>query len=205
MLQSPKTSGRSRQGEPVPNDPRHRFNEHPIVTARWATRKLVADDVRRHPLQPIIPKNQTLRGTVPTAHSPEGTSIDDLILFACGAIGLVIGRPFKNLGCIMVMPFLLSATAHRTGLTEIAPPGRVFALAQAVISGIASPRFAGITWRELRTAFLQGMIWAFALIGTAILAAWACTSFLEASLTGLVLAFAPGGIVEITIVAHAIG
>lgn len=146
-----------------------------------------------------------LTRAVAVSHGPAGTWIDYAILIACGAVGFVIGCPFRKIGGIMIVPMLLSAAVHATGLTEVSPPSWLIALAQVVIGSIAGSRFAGIGWRELHTTVAQGVLWAVVLIATAMLAAWACTLFSDATLAGLVLAFAPGGLVEITIVAYAIG
>jgi membrane AbrB-like protein len=152
----------------------------------------------------LHPEIDLTRATA-VAHGPAGTWIDYAILIGCGVVGFFIGRPFKKIGGIMIVPMLLSAAVHATGMTEVSPPSWVIALAQIVIGSIAGSRFAGIGWRELHTTVAHGVIWAIVLIVTAMLAAWACTLFSDATLAGLVLAFAPGGLVEITIVAYAIG
>src|SRR5690606_8716740 len=63
LFQSPNTSGRSRQGEPVRTIHRTASIEHPVVATRRAATTLIADNVGRYALPLIVPKDQTVQNT----------------------------------------------------------------------------------------------------------------------------------------------
>jgi membrane AbrB-like protein len=141
-----------------------------------------------------------------SSHSAAAPSLLDwALMLGCAVIGFFIGRPYTSLGGVMVVPMILSAGVHIAGLTEVTPPFWIVALGQVVIGSISGSRFKGTTWRELRTTAVYAFVWAVFLLAAAIGAAWLCTLFADENFLALLLAFAPGGIVEITIVAYAIG
>jgi uncharacterized protein len=145
-------------------------------------------------------------GGAGTARSPEVLSaLDWLILLGCAGLGYVIGRPLKMIGGVMVVPLLLSAIVHGTGLTQLPPPPWLVALVQVIIGCVAGSRFAGVQWDEIRTSVVQGLAWTAIMLLAALAAAVMCSTFVDASVPALLLAFAPGGIAEMTIVAFAMG
>jgi membrane AbrB-like protein len=156
-------------------------------------------------VQVLLLPGDPLGSAAPVHAAPDAALQDWIILLACGVAGFFIGRPFRSLGGVMVVPMLLSAAVHVGGLTEVSPPGWLVAFVQVIIGSISGARFAGTTWRELRTTAAQGLAWAVVLLAAALGAAWLCSLFADEPLLALILAFAPGGIVEITIVAYAIG
>lgn len=131
--------------------------------------------------------------------------LDWAILIGCGVIGFYLGRPLRSYGGVMLMPMLLSAAVHIAGLTAVTPPGWLMALVQIMIGSSAGSRFSGLSWREFRTTVVAAIMWSLVLLILAMIGALICRSFADASLIELLLAFAPGGIVEITIVAYAMG
>ncbi|WP_210496670.1 AbrB family transcriptional regulator [Microvirga antarctica] len=136
---------------------------------------------------------------------PALTGADWVVLLGCAAIGYAMGKPLKAYGGLMVVPLLLSAIVHCAGLTDLPPPAWLVALMQVVIGCVAGSRFAGVTWREFHTSILQGLAWTVVMLCLALLAATVCSLFVPASLPALLLAFAPGGLAEMTVVAFAMG
>ncbi len=133
------------------------------------------------------------------------SAFDWLVLLGCAALGYVIGRPLKMVGGVMVVPLILSATVHGTGPTQLPPPSWLIAIMQLVIGCIAGSRFAGVRWHEVRTSVVQGLAWTAIMLMAALAAAVLCSMFVDASVPALLLAFASGGIAEMTIVAFAMG
>jgi membrane AbrB-like protein len=150
----------------------------------------------------FLPPGMVLTGV--TTSSGMLSPLDWALIIGCGVIGFFIGRPFTNIGGVMLAPMALSAAVHIAGLTHAAPPWWLVAAMQVVIGAIAGSRFSGISWPELRTTVLYAIIWSLFLLGAAVGAAWVCTHFTDESLLALILAFTPGGIVEITIIAYAL-
>jgi membrane AbrB-like protein len=133
------------------------------------------------------------------------STLDWLALIGCAALGYVIGRPLKMVGGVMVVPLILSAIVHGTGMTQLPPPSWLVTITQVVIGCIAGSRFAGVQWHEIRTSGVQGLAWTAIMLMAALAAAALCSTFVDASVPALLLAFAPGGIAEMTIVAFAMG
>src|SRR5690606_12787175 len=63
----------------------------------------------------------------------------------------------------------------------------------------------GIKWHEFRRTILVGALWTVILLLSALLAAIAGAALFDRSVPTMLLAIAPGGIVEMTIVAYAFG
>lgn len=143
--------------------------------------------------------------SVPVHASEVLSTLDWLALIGCAALGYVIGRPLKVIGGVMVVPLILSAIVHGTGMTQLPPPSWLVAITQVVIGCVAGSRFAGVQWHEVRTSVVQGLAWTAIMLMAALAAAVLCSTFVDASVPALLLAFAPGGIAEMTIVAFAMG
>jgi membrane AbrB-like protein len=90
-------------------------------------------------------------------------------------------------------------------LTQILPPGWLVAGVQVVIGAVAGARFAGIRWLELRNTVIQAIAWAVVLLATAIGAAALGAMLFERPFAALLLAVAPGGMAEMTIISYALG
>ena len=144
-------------------------------------------------------------GLAPAQTTEVLSALDWITLLGCSALGYFIGRPLKMIGGVMVVPLLLSAIVHGTGLTHLPPPPWLLALVQVVIGCVAGSRFAGVQWHEVRTSVVQGFAWTAIMLLAALAAAVLCSTFVDASVPALLLAFAPGGIAEMTIVAFAMG
>lgn len=145
-------------------------------------------------------------GTVSIAppHPSEAAELLDWAIMIAGAVaGFFLGQPLRVLGGVMMVPMVLSAAAHIAGLTAMTPPTWLIALVQIVVGSLAGSRFAGLSWGEFRTTVVAAVVWSLVLLALAMIAAAVCRTFSDASLVELVLAFSPGGLVEITIVAYA--
>tara|TARA_E500000331_G_scaffold355880_1_gene412515 strand:- start:3929 stop:5092 length:1164 start_codon:yes stop_codon:yes gene_type:complete len=129
---------------------------------------------------------------------------DGLILIAC-ALGFPLFK-FLNFPSAQILgPMVLSAIVHLMGITEAKPPVELVNLAQLVIGTGIGARFAGVSIFRL---FKVMMAAAASTIFMVALAA-ACASGLS-HLTGLPfhaiwLAFAPGGVAEMTLISLSMG
>jgi uncharacterized protein len=146
-----------------------------------------------------------LPGAALASGGQQAALLDWLILIACGVAGFVAARFLKLGGGAMIMAMLFSAAVHGTGLTHILPPNWLVALVQVVIGAVAGARFAGIRWLELRNTVLQAVLWAGVLLLTAVGAAALGAMLFARPFAALVLAVAPGGMAEMTIISYALG
>lgn len=128
---------------------------------------------------------------------------DALLLTACAA-GYPLAKLARLPAAYIMGPMILSAAIHLAGLTEGRPPGLLVAAAQVVIGASLGARFAGIELRRL------GRDGAMAVALTAVmLSITLTTALLVDSATGLgvaalMLAYAPGGLAEMALVALAL-
>ena len=142
-----------------------------------------------------------LRASLDSAR-PALSALDALLLAAC-VLGVPVARRLRLPAAQLTGPMLLSALIHVAGLTAGAPPAGLVALAQVIIGSAIGARFAGV-----RPSFVL-RIAAAALGLTALLCAVAVPFVVGlARLTGLdplilLLAYAPGGVAEMSLVALA--
>lgn len=130
--------------------------------------------------------------------------VEAAILAACAGLGYVLARVLRVPAPVLVGPAALSALAHLGGLSHATPPTPVVAIAQVVVGATIGCRFAGVGARTIARV-LWVSLGSLALLGAVV--GLVCLVLHWA--TGLpwpvlVLAFAPGGLTEMTLVAFAL-
>jgi len=147
-------------------------------------------------------------GYVPPEVSPMGNvaglSLEDaIVLLATAVIGYWGGKQLKLPAAALMGPMFLSIAIHLTGWTQAKPPVELVNLAQIVLGTGVGCRFVGIERKELINPVGIGIICAAVTLACALGAA----SILEylTNLDQLVLwiAFAPGGLPEMTLISLA--
>jgi len=133
------------------------------------------------------------------------TWLDWLLLLASGGAGYLLSRSVRLPGGVMVAAMLVSAVLHGLGVSHGAPPGWIVIAVQVVIGSMTGARFAGIRWAELFVTVLQALGWALILIAAAAAAAWVAAIWFSRPFVVFLLALAPGGIAEMTIITYALG
>lgn len=121
------------------------------------------------------------------------------LLGGCAVLGIPLGRMLRLPASTLVGPLLLSAAIHLGGLTSSSPPGPLIAAAQIVIGCGVGTRFAGAEPRMIGRAVANGL-W----LTATMLALTIGAAELVHLLTGLpffvlVLAYAPGGLAEMSL------
>ncbi|PLL14140.1 aminopeptidase [Tabrizicola sp. TH137] len=123
------------------------------------------------------------------------------VLLAAGGLGVWVGRLLRLPAAIMTGPILFSAVAHAAGLVQGVPPAWLVGVTQVVIGCGLGARFAGaegaLLWRAARLAVVNailalGLAYGFAVV----LAGW-----VEEPVAAVFLAFAPGGLAEMSLIA----
>ena len=143
-------------------------------------------------------------GNVPDAHFAK-TLEDWVILVGCGLAGAALSQVARLPGGVMITALLVSAIVHGTGISTVSFPFWVVALAQILIGSVMGARFAKIEFREARWALLAAILWAAMLMPMAFSAARLATWLFEMPMEVSLLALAPGGIAEMSIVTYALG
>ncbi|QYK42317.1 MAG: AbrB family transcriptional regulator [Paracoccaceae bacterium] len=131
-------------------------------------------------------------------------SADIALLVGCGLAGAAAGRLLRLPAPMLVGPMILSGAVHLAGLTHSAPPGGLVIAAQVMLGTIMGCRFIGTPARAVARALMLSavatlMTFAVALVFAVALRAWA-----GLPMDQVVLAYAPGGLTEMSLVALAI-
>ena len=131
--------------------------------------------------------------------------LDMALLTACAVIGVPLAARLRLPAGALLGPMLLSAILHISGLTSAAPPGPVVAGAQIVIGAGIGCRFAGLplgdVWRTIMYAIMSGLLMVVAATATGIITAPMIGDLPKP----LILALAPGGLAEMSLIALSIG
>ena len=133
------------------------------------------------------------------------TGPDYAILTGCGVLGLALGRRMRLPAAPMFGPMILSGIAHLAGWVTVAPPTVLIVAAQLVIGTVIGARFVGATLQDVGRDLALAVVSAFGMlliaVGFAELIAWQ-SGF---ALSQAFLAFAPGGLTEMSLLSLAMG
>jgi hypothetical protein len=130
---------------------------------------------------------------------------DAALLIAAGLVGWIAARAVRVPGAAIVGPMVASAALHLAGITAVQPPGLFVIAAQVVLGAAIGTRFTGSS-----PAQIGRTIWMSTGFVLAMLVLTAATAYGAHLLTGIhpfagVLAYAPGGLTEMSLVALGLG
>lgn len=131
--------------------------------------------------------------------------VDAALLLACVGGGVLLGRLARFPAATLTGPMAASSLVHILGLTASHPPAELVVAAQVVTGAGLGCRMVGLSWRHLAQAFRVALGSTMILImisaGLAGLLAW----LTPLPFSMLLLAFVPGGIAEMCLIALALG
>lgn len=136
----------------------------------------------------------------PTATLPELA-----VLAAALALGLWLGPLLRLPASFMLGPLLVSAAAHMADLVDSAPPRLAIVAAQIVIGTGLGSRFSGVPLRLIAQTVLTGGGLSVMLLGVTLAISEVLHALTGVNHAALMLAFSPGGIAEMGLVAVALG
>jgi membrane AbrB-like protein len=128
----------------------------------------------------------------------------DLWLFLCGLAGILLGHALRLPAKFLLGPMLVTGFVHVIGVTDFKPPAEIVIIAQVVLGVTIGCRFVGTPAATILR------ILALSVGSTAILLALTVTFALALSRLGvqgfipLTLAYSPGGLAEMSLVALAL-
>jgi membrane AbrB-like protein len=131
--------------------------------------------------------------------------MDALVMLGSALVGAALARLARFPAWMLTGPMMASAGLHLAGLTAFRPPAELVVLAQVVTGASIGCRFRGLSWAQM-AAMARPALGATAIMlvlsagGAAMLAAGSDLPF-----GVLLLAFVPGGIAEMCLVALALG
>jgi membrane AbrB-like protein len=125
-------------------------------------------------------------------------------LAACAVIGYFLGKRLRLPAYQVLGPMIVSAAAHLTGLTAARPPVEIVSMAQVVMGVGIGCRFAGAKLREVGRSMLHAAVFAVILLAITVSCCAVLNSMTDLPVPALVLAYAPGGLAEMSLVALAL-
>lgn len=128
---------------------------------------------------------------------------DLIILTLCGVAGYLLGRVLRLPARNLLGPMLVSAVVHLMGWTEMPPPNEIVNLAQLFIGTVIGCRFAGLDAISILRILWIGLGATVLMIGITVIFATIMGMMTDLEPLMVVLAFAPGGLAEMALVALA--
>jgi membrane AbrB-like protein len=126
-----------------------------------------------------------------------------LILAACGVIGALVGHPLRLPAPLLVGPMLVSALVHLVGLSHSPPPSELVVLAQIMLGTVLGCRFVGVEPGELGRALVLSLGATAIVLGVSLGFVSGFGALFGQAREQVLLAYAPGGLAEMSLVALA--
>jgi hypothetical protein len=130
---------------------------------------------------------------------------DYALLIGAAVIGLWLGKMLRLPAVPIFGPMIVSGIFHLVGWVEIAPPSVFIVIAQVVIGTIIGTRFIGATLAELRRDILLAAVGSGIMLIVAVCFAVGIAWAAGVTLSQAFLAFAPGGLTEMSLLTLALG
>lgn len=130
--------------------------------------------------------------------------VDLLILAGAALAGSGLGLALRLPAPTLLGPMVVSAALHLTEVTKSAPPAELVVLAQVILGTILGCRFAGISAKALLPAAALSLGATLVMLGLAIGFALLLQRLTGQSADQILLAYAPGGLTEMSLVALAL-
>ncbi len=132
-------------------------------------------------------------------------SLQDLAILAfCGIAGFLAARAVRLPAAPIVGPMAASAAVHLAGWTSAQPPVELVAAAQIVVGSAIGCRFAGVPFATIARAVLAAAGGTVVLVAVTLLIAMALHAATGLPASALILAFSPGGLAEMSLIAIAL-
>ena len=130
---------------------------------------------------------------------------DGVVLLACGVIGVLAGRVVRLPGYVLVGPMLASAAVHASGISSSAPPYQLVAAAQVVMGSAIGARFTGVAVDRMLRALGASVVSTAVMLAVALAFVQILSRSTGTGWAAMVLAYAPGGLPEMTLIALTLG
>ncbi|NMG38048.1 AbrB family transcriptional regulator [Chelativorans sp. ZYF759] len=125
-------------------------------------------------------------------------------LIGCAAGGILIGKVLRLPAAPFLGPMVASALIHATGLSDFETPAELIVLAQLILGTIVGCRFAGGTVREVGHILLLSIGATIIILALTLVFALTLAAISPHSFPAILLAYSPGGLVEMNLVALAL-
>ncbi|MFQ5937441.1 MAG: AbrB family transcriptional regulator, partial [Acidiferrobacterales bacterium] len=127
------------------------------------------------------------------------------ILTVCAVVGALVARALRFPAYRIVGPMLAAAAVHITGLTLALPPYELVFIAQVVVGAAIGARFADVPLQRVLHTIGASAGATLILLGLTVVFAFALGPITGLPWAPIVLAFAPGGLAEMSVIALSLG
>src|SRR3546814_811152 len=134
----------------------------------------------------------------------DANAFDMLVLAFCGIAGFILARLARLPAAAILGPMLFSAAFHMTGVTDAKPPVELINAAQVVVGTTIGCRFAGVKMALVARSIVASIGSTIILVSTGMLCAVLLHQLTGLPTIGIFLAFAPGGVAELSLIALAL-
>jgi uncharacterized protein len=128
----------------------------------------------------------------------------ELWIVACGILGVMLGHALRFPAKYLLGPMAVSAIVHLTGITDFQPPTEIVNAAQVVLGVTIGCRFLGTAPMLILRILLLSMGSTVILLTLTLLFAMGVSQVSDHGVVPLILAYSPGGLAEMSLVALAV-
>lgn len=128
-----------------------------------------------------------------------------LLMLACAVTGALVGKILRFPAYAFVGPMIVSAIIHLTGASDFRVPAEFVIAAQVLLGISVGVGFLGVPPRMVGRAMMFGLGASFIMIVIALAIAWIISAIAPFDISSLLLAYAPGGFPEMSLIAFALG
>jgi len=146
---------------------------------------------------PPLPQN--------AAHLADLALRDGALLAAAGLLGARLALRWNFPAAALTGPLIMSAAIHLAGVTAAKPPIEIIAMAQVVVGSAIGARFTGLSLQQVRRIALTGIMSSAGMVALAVAMGVGLAPLVGVHPVALVLALAPGGLAEMSLVALIMG
>ncbi|POR50398.1 hypothetical protein CYD53_109107 [Bosea psychrotolerans] len=125
-------------------------------------------------------------------------------LLACGLAGIVVGHWLRLPAKFLLGPMLVSAAVHLAGLSNAVPPFEIVNAAQLVLGVTIGCRFVGTPPRIILRVLMLSVGSTVLLLALTLSFAWLVALVSVHGHVPLILAYSPGGLAEMSLIALAL-
>lgn len=127
------------------------------------------------------------------------SALDYVYLFGAALVGSWVGKKARLPASAVFGPMIVSGILHAFKFVEVAPPSVFVIASQIVVGSIIGTRFIGATWRELRADVGLAVLGTGVMLIVAVCFGAAIAWASQMSISQAFLAFAPGGLTEMSL------
>ncbi|MFV1874659.1 AbrB family transcriptional regulator [Nioella sp.] len=130
---------------------------------------------------------------------------DYAVLAACAVAGVYLGKVLRLPAAAVLGPMLLSGIAHFFHIVDVPPPTVLVIAAQVVMGTVIGCRFIGASVREVGHDLFLGFFSTVGMLITGVGFAAVVAALTDTELSQAFLAYSPGGLTEMSLLAFAMG